>query len=741
MSTLRMSLFMAAVTLPVWLASADPVAGPATNAPAVVSRPKIGLVLGGGGALGMAHVGVLQVLEARHIPVDYIGGTSMGAIIAGLYASGMSADEIQKLLLSVDWWNVLKDQTPRREVYFRRKKDDGRYFGGIELGMHHGRIVGRRGTASGQKFNNLMSAATLRSAGIARFDDLPIPFRAVATDLQSGTAYVMDHGNLPLSMRASMAVPGVFTPVEIEGHTLVDGGIVNNLPVDVVRAMGADVIIAVDVGGSLAKAGAKQKYEGIGDILGRTYAIAQRPEQDRQLAKADVAIVPELIGFSAGQFHRAADIMPRGRTAAEGQAAQLERYAMDPEAYAAHRAAQYRPAANGLMISNIVVTGLSRVDPRVAAGRVGTQPGTPIELKHLNRDLMRLYALGEFDQVGFRYLAPPLGSNTLEYVVEEKAWGPNYLHMGMRLTSDLDQESSWNVLFNHRRTSLNRLGAEWDTDAELGSERSIKTEFYQPLDFQGILFVAPHGGYEVKNQGIYEGEQRVAEYQVRTWEGWLDGGVQLRRYAELRSGYVLRDVSAGLETGDADLPDYTATEAAWSTRLVLDTRDRTVFTTSGRIVELEAELGREGLGGDTGYDRLSARTLQAIPLGAGALHVSAIYGTDLDDGLPSHALFELGGETSFMGLSEGQLRGEKVAGGSLGVQHALGKLPPNLGRATYLIVRTDIGDTWMADEDPDWLIGAGAGLGADTILGPLYFGYGRAEGGRSSFYLSMGTFF
>lgn len=705
------------------------------------SRPAVGLVLGGGGALGMAHVGVLKVLEEQHIPVDYIGGTSMGAIIAGLYASGMSADEIEQLLLSVDWWDVLKDQTPRREVYFRRKRDDGRYFGGIEFGVHRGRLIGRRGAASGQKFNNLMSTATLRSAGIPRFDELPIPFRAVATDLQSGTAYVMDHGDLPLAMRASMAVPGVFTPVEMDGHTLVDGGIVNNLPVDVVRAMGADVIIAVDVGGSAAKAGAKQTYEGIGDILGRTYAIAQRPEQDRQLAKAEVAIVPDLVGYSAGQFHRAAEIMPRGRAAAQAQMEQLARYAIGADAYAALRAHQYRPAPRDLAVSNLVITGLQRVDPRVAAGRVSSQTGEPLDMRRVNRDLMRLYALGEFDQVGFRYQAPPVGSNTLEYAVQEKAWGPHYLHAGLRLTSDLDQESSWNVLLNHRLTSLNQRGAEWDTDAQLGSELMLNTEFYQPLDFQGVWFVAPQGRFDKENQGIYEGEHRIAEYQVRTLEGRMDLGVQLRRYAEFRTGYLLRDVSADLQTGAADLPDYAATEAAWSTRLSLDTRNRSVFVTRGRVIDLEAELGREGLGGETDYDRLLARTMQAIPLGRHSLHVAGIYGTDLNRTLPAHAQFQLGGESSFMGLSEGQLRGDRLAAGSIAYQHMLGRLSPNLGRATYAIVRTDLGDTWSDGEEADWLFGAGAGLGADTSIGPLYLGYGMAEGGLRSVYLSLGTFF
>ena len=274
------------------------------------ARPKVGLVLGGGGALGMSHVGVLRVLEEQRVPIDYICGTSMGAIIGGLYASVMSPDEIQAFLEGLNWNEVMSDNTPRRELAFRRKFENQRYL--IEMGVGRKGLKMGAGMAAGHKFNNLLQLEVQRAATITNFNQLSIPYRAVATDLQSGTAYVIDHGNLARAMRASMAVPGAFTPVEIDGRLLVDGGIVNNLAVDVAKSMGADIIIAVDVG-SASDDVDPEELKGIAGILGRTYAIMQRPGQVEQFKQADIGLQPELADFKASQFARRSALLSTGR--------------------------------------------------------------------------------------------------------------------------------------------------------------------------------------------------------------------------------------------------------------------------------------------------------------------------------------------------------------------------------------------------------------------------------------------
>ena len=355
---------------------ADPAAAEAPAPQKKPPRPKVGLVLGGGGALGLAHIGVLKVLEEQRIPIDFIGGTSMGSIIAGLYASGMSPDEMQAWLESLDWDEVMSDATPRRELYFRRKQEDQRYL--LEMGLNWKGPKMGTGLAAGQKFNNLMQLVTLRAAGITDFDRLPIPYRAVATDLQSGTARVLDHGNLATAMRASMAVPGVFTAVEIDGRVLVDGGIVDNLPVDVVKAMGADVVIAVDVG-SDADVVDPESLKSLGGILGRTYTIAQRPEQIEQFKHADIGIQPVLAGLTAGDFARVSEFVPKGAEAARGKRAELARLAVGEPEYAEFLKKQRRPKPVETEVDALAVSGNHRVSDQAIRGRIQSRAGAPFD--------------------------------------------------------------------------------------------------------------------------------------------------------------------------------------------------------------------------------------------------------------------------------------------------------------------------------------------------------------------------
>lgn len=711
------------------------------DAPATrVDRPKIGVVLGGGGALGFAHVGVLKVLEKERIPIDYIGGTSMGSIVAGLYASGMSPEEIQRFLEGLDWWDVLNDQTPRREMEFRRKKDDQRYF--IEFGWQAGAPKWGRGAASGQKFNNLLQTMVLRSVDITDFDQLPVPFRAVATDLRSGKPLVLDHGNLALAMRASMAVPGAFTPVKWEGHVLVDGGIVDNLPVDVVRGMGADIILAVDVGGSGAKAGQESAFESLGDILGRTYAIMQRPEQEAQLRTADVQIVPDLRDFTASQFQRVAEIIPVGQAAAEAVKDQLKPYAVDASTYRAFLENQRRSAPTNIPISSVVLSGNRRVDTRVAEGRVRSRPGV-LDRHQIELDLLHLYSLGEFEQI--RYFVHPEkdGSNRLEYAMSEKIWGPNYIRMGLRLQSDFEQDAKWGVLLNFRKTSLNTLGAEWENELEMGSKLGLFSEFYQPLNASGVFFAAPSLRYVKDAEGIYSNSQRIAEYDVGRLELRADLGVQLRHYAELRIGPVWRRISADVKTGAADLPEGSEDEGGLAARLSVDRLDRTVFAREGYRLRVEGESILEEMGGLRSYEKAWGTYQHCFSRGDHTLQVEGSGGTFSDQDIPAYDAFRLGGENSFVGLAEGQLLVHQFGVLALSHRYRLAQLPPNLGRGLYAMTRFNAAKVWQdsPDDQSDWIYGAGVGLGADTKMGPLYLGYGRTDTDDDRFYFSLGTIF
>ena len=702
-------------------------------------RPKVGLVLGGGGALGLAHVGVLRALEEQRIPIDFIAGTSMGSIIAGFYASGMSPDEMQVFLESLDWDEVMSDETPRRELYFRRKQDDQRYL--FEMGLNFRGPKMGTGMAAGQKFNNLLQLATLRSAAITNFDRLPIPYRAVATDLQSGTAHVLDHGNLATAMRASMAVPGVFTAVELEGRVFVDGGIVDNLPVDVVKAMGADVVVAVDVG-SDADVVDPASLKSLSGILGRTYTIAQRPEQVEQFQRADVGIQPKLVGLTASDFARVSDFVPKGEAAARGKAGELARLSVGEEEYAEFLAKQRRAKPEAIPVGEVAVTGNRRVGEGIIRGRIRSRAGEPFDERTMQRDLMRIYGIGEFEQVLFRLDPGTEGRRMLQYDVREKSWGPLYLAVGLNLRSDFEQDAEWALLVNVTRRSLNALGAEWRNEIEFGSRQRVLSEFYQPLHAAGVLFVAPTAEYRSETEAIYADDAHVADYDVEKTEARLDLGIQLRRYAELRAGPVWGTGRAEVETGATNLPTVDADYAGWKIGLIVDRQDRTLFAREGYYLSVDGVSVIQDWGGDVDFDKLSGTFRKFQSFGDHTVTVGLQGGTGFGDELPTFAQFKLGGPFGFAGLAEGQFRGSYLGVASLGYTYRLLQLPAQLGKGIYAITRFDAGNVWADEFDADDLrYGGAVGLGADLSIGPLYVAYGRADEGYDCFYFSLGTVF
>jgi len=703
-------------------------------------RPRIGLALGGGGALGLTHIGVLKVLEEHRIPIGFIAGTSMGAIVAGCYASGMAPDEIQAFLEKLDWDEVMSDETPRRELYFRRKADDQRYL--LEMGIgRHGIKMGT-GIAAGQKFNNIMQYLTLRAAGVTDFDKLPIPYRAVATDLQSGTPYVISGGNLATAMRASMAVPGVFTAVEIDGRVLVDGGVVMNLPVDVVRGMGADIVIAVDVGSASDNVN-PDALKTIGGILGRTYAIAQRPDQIRQFGEADVGIRPALAGFTAAEFHRVSELVPLGEKGAREKHDDLSRLGVDPETYAAFLNTQRHPNPESVRIGAIAVTGNQRVNEDIIRGRIYTKTGDAFVPREVNRDLMRIYGVGEFEQVLFR-LNPNTDAteSTLGYDVKEKAAGPLYFKYGLNLQSNMERDAEWAMLLNLTRMSLNRFGAEWRNEMEIGSRQLLLSEFYQPLHYRGTFFVAPKVEYRTELQDIYQEKTRIAEYEVKTFRAQFDFGIQLRRFAELRIGPMWGTGKAGVETGTSDLPELDEDYAGLGSRLIVDRQDRTFFAREGYYIETTGDFARDVAGGDRDFDKVSGTLRYQKSIGDHTCTFGIKAGTSLGSALPGYAQFTLGGPAGFAGIAENQFRGAYLGVGSLGYRHRLLQLPSTLGRGIYTFIRGDIGNVWQDGMDADDLrYGCVVGLGADTAIGPIMLSYGRADEDYDCFYFSLGSGF
>lgn len=710
---------------------------------AASTRPTIGVCLGGGGAKGLAHIGVLRVLEELQIPVDYIGGTSMGAIIGGFYAVGMSPDEIEHFMITQDWWDLLQDNPHRRRLAFRRKEEQFRYVSEFEFGLKGFTPKIPNGLIAGQKLNDVLQAVTAHTGSVNHFDDLNIPFRAVACDIRTGQPVILDRGDLAQAIRASMAVPGAFTPVTHGDRILVDGGLVNNVPVDVVRAMGADIVIAVDVSGVEDWTSKDRNMDSVANILGQTLAIFQQPNTAARMEAADITIHISVADQGAGDFHKGEQIIPLGVKAAQAHKPGLEPYRVDREAYerflAGHR---YRPLDAGT-IGTVCVRGNLRVDERIIRNRITTQPGDAVDYGQIRMEAGQIHGFGDFVSV-LHLLHPAEDGQDLEYLVHEKPWGPTYLRFGLRLETDFDNNAYWNVLLNISRRRLNALGGEASLDLQVGRESGAYADFYQPLDFSETFFISPSVWADSRRTDIYDGKDRVAQYNVDSMTGALDVGLSFREYGEARVGYDIGVVEAGVDSGEPDLPSAKDTQGALHGRLVLDRLDDAFFPSTGYRLYVVGRVADEALGSEVSFQKLEGIYSLYHGMDRHTTWLRVRGGTGFSSELPPYAALEAGGMEDFGGFAPGQLRGAYIGIAALGYRFRISRLPPGLGDGIYLALRAEAGNAWPESDvigTDDLRYGGTAALAADTLIGPFYLGYGYANGGYSRAFMALGTRF
>ena len=455
------------------------------------------------------------------IPVDYAAGTSMGSIVGGLYAAGLDPDELTEAILTVDWADALTDKPTRKDRSFRRKDDDLHFIPDIELGLGRKGLKLPTGLRSGQKLGLMLRNLTLPVRTVDDFDDLPIPFRAVATDIATGKKVVLDHGDLARALRASMAIPTAFSAVEIDGKLLVDGGVSDNVPVDVVREMGADVVIAIDIGTPLI-AGAEVGRSYL-TILSQTLGFMTRANMAPQLAAADLVITPDVAKYGTLEFSAGQEIIVKGEEEARKLADQLRPYALSEEEYQAWKASRHREPDAIPTITAVRIEGNERVDSRILEAQMRFAPGAPYSPDAARDDLSRIYGLGDFETVDAE-LEPEGDGAALVYRVHEKPWGPTYLRFGFGFESNGRGDNDLSLLSSVNRTRINALGAEWKTDLQLGSDAFARTAFYQPLSFSHGWFVEPAYSYRRRSVPVFVDGDRVAELEVREQDLQLDLG-------------------------------------------------------------------------------------------------------------------------------------------------------------------------------------------------------------------------
>lgn len=719
-------------------------AQPSGNSPAPPPRPKTALVLGGGGALGLAHIGVLKVLHEANVPVDLVTGTSMGALVGGGYAAGHTPSELERIVRGADWTSLFAGRAPRDQLHWRRKEEDYR-FGRFELGLDRRGITVPSGAIGGQALQQYFRELARPVRDIADLDQLALPFRSVATDIVTGTRVVLKDVPLDFAMRASMSVPGAFTPLEQGERLLVDGGLVDNLPVGVARDMGAERVIAVRVGSTLLPRAELTSAFGLAaQVLS---IMVERNERDSvaSLRPEDVLIEIDTAGFAASDFTRAPELIARGEAAARKALVRLQAFSVPPDSFAALEAGRVARSSGERVsvIGEIVFEGTRATDPQALAIEMEVPLNRPVGDAQLRAAAGRLFGRGDFERVDTRLepMAPGIFGQPRERLVVmpvEKRWGPQYLRFGGRLASNLRDENNFDLSAAHVWTWINAWGAEWRTQGQIGQQRELSTEFFQPLGPGSRWFVMPLAGSQRNEFETFAGDRVVARYE------------NVAAYAALQFGYgwpglgVLR---AGVGRGAVETrqligptADPAATPRSYENRsqaqLRIDTIDDNDFPRAGSFIDIGYTLFERRVGSAGRRDALQTEFSRAQSWGRDTVFASAFYGESVQEGA-----FRLGGFGTLSGTQFGQVSGSRFALGRLLYYRNVTQRFDGFGTPVYLGFSLEAGNAVPRGGSLAFgsLERAGAVfMGVDSVAGPIYLAYGYTKGKGSSLYLLWG---
>lgn len=602
-------------------------------------RPKIGVVLSGGGAKGAAHVGVLKVLEEHHIPVDYIAGTSIGAYVAGMYALGYSATEVEAIMMGVDWDSGYSDTIPRNVLSYRDKKLRDRYNIPLNIGYSEGEVKAPSGVLRGQTMSQLLRQSTDLVQQFGDFNALAIPYRAVATDLETSLPVVINHGSIVKAMQASATVPGALQPTQIDGKLLVDGGIANNMPVDVVKAMGADIIIAVDIGSPLVKKDKLDSTIAVLDQLSNFLTNASTEKQKQLLTDKDVLIRPAIDALSTTDFTIMPLALTLGKEAATNQLVKLQKLSVSEEQYAAYvegkkAKGQMVMADVSHVIEDIVFDNQSKVSLNLLKETLELKPGQNITKDELNEAIKRIYALNKFERVDAEFVEGEDG-RVLTVTTRAKSWGPNYFQLGFNWEDDFSSDSAISFDMAYTMTDLTINGGEWRNEVKLGFERLFATEFYQPLNRDQEFYSRARYQYDVHNWDLYDNNNRAFVFDKKThtvelgigYNYVLQGVVELGLVAE--KGVIINDAWL---SQDFDFNSYGA-----YLKVGYDSLDSISFPTSGNHITLNVYVRKENFDDVVEYQndysvQIEADWKGALSVGNHAFVGKASLATNNNDG-------------------------------------------------------------------------------------------------------------
>lgn len=702
--------------------------------------PRIGLVLGGGGARGFAHLGVLQELEKLRVPIACMAGTSAGALIGGAYASGQQLDALESQFASADWETLLSGKPRRQDVPYSRKQSDSRNYFDISIGFRDGKWRLPKAAINAQGIDLFIRQLT-RARNEDSFDKLSIPFRAVATDLESGEPVVFDRGDLSLAMRASMAVPGMFAPVEAGDRVLVDGGLARQLPVEELLGRCADVLIVIDVGTPPVP---REQLGNFLDVLDQTtYLMVARNSRESlaRLRPQDILIRPQLDGVSPADFGDNARIIEAGRQAARALAPQLAALGVGAEQYASWQ--QGRHPGERPRIDSINLAGdFNFVDPQAMQQKLSIS--SRLGLSALHQKLDDVFAEGDLDKLDYT-LRRENGSHVADVHLQERHTGPNYIRAGLELRSSTQGDATFSLLGEYKRSWLNSAGGSLLGEAKLGEEPTFRAEWQQPLSASSPFFLSAGAGRREKRYNLYiDSHQPSAELIRQTNSLNLDTGFSLGKLGEWRNGWYASRDSLALGTGvreQFDLSDAKSREQGLRSLLVLDQLDNPRWPRNGFAMQLEARKPLH-------------RTDDPSPQPSASLMIDTV-STDrhdiswrltlrggYSDKNDAAEVFELGGFRNLSGYQPGELLGHKMAFARGMVSWRVASLPSALGSGLYVGASAEMGRMWSTlplGRTTRWLPAGSVFMGADTLLGPVFMGVGHGKNGQLTGYFNLGV--
>lgn len=717
--------------------------GPSAVAPAN-KRPRIGLVLSGGGARGFAHIGVLKVLEENHVPVDYISGASMGALVGALYATGRTPAEMEDLVEKLDWNKLLRGRPDLEDLTFRRKQDRRNLPGAITLGGQKTKLRLPSSLNPGHEIGLVLDSLMLHYGDNTEFDSLPIPFRAVATDLVNAETVVLKEGSLAQALRATMSIPAVFAPVELNGRILADGGILNNIPTDVVKEMGADIILVVNIETQL---GDRSSLLDLVGILGQTFYVATVENSRRSLRQADIIVAPDLKNYGSFDYDAGKEIVELGALGAEAKVALLRSLAVsddDWQKYIAARQAKILPTSKPVPeFVAIVGTKNPNAVKRIKSKLDDNYENKPLDEKALGNDLTQLTGTERFDNLGYGITRrdDKTGLSIRVYDPAERTDRTSVLEVGVDVNNTENDDVNFNARARLTFFDIGGEGSEWRNDLSLGSRVFLGTEFYRPLA-GSRFFTAPIAFYEKRRVDFFQDGDRLAEYSFRTTQAGIDVGYTASRNSEVRFGYSIGHQNAARRIGNSQFADLSGRVSLASLRWNLDTRNNAQIPTSGIEFRNSVNYYFAAPGASVGFPQAESEIGAFRPLN-GRYSVFGLggAGTTFGRSAPLFQQFTLGGLFNVGGYGSGEFRNSNYVRGGVGVLRHTFSAPTFIGGKGYFGAWYEAGSAFEKPDLAKYRQSVTGGLLLETRIGPVFLGGSFAEGGRTKFYFNLGRVF